>query len=79
VEGGGLPGRRRVGRDQHLLDPAGLDPAHELGDPQVVGVDSVDRRERAAEDVVQAAVLVGPLDRDHVGGLLDDADQALVA
>ena len=51
------------------------DAQHQLGDPQVVGVDPVDRGEGAAEDVVAAAVLVGPLDRDHVGRLLDDTDQ----
>ena len=40
---------------------------------------AVDRRERPAEHVVEPAVLVGALDRDHVGGLLDDADQRAVA
>ena len=53
--------------------------AKQLGDPQVLGIDAVDRRERAAEHVVDAVVLVRALDRDHVGGLLDDADQRLVA
>ena len=48
-------------------------------DLQVLGIDAVDRRQRAAEHVVEAAVLVGALDRDHVGGLLDDADQRAVA
>ena len=51
----------------------------QLGDPQVLRVDPVDRREGAAEDVVEAAVLVGPLDRDHVTGLLDHADHRGVA
>ena len=46
---------------------------------QVLGVDAVDRRERAAEHVVAAAELVRALDRDHVAGLLDDADQRGVA
>ena len=55
------------------------DAAVELGDAQVVGVDAVDRRERAAEHVVAAAELVHALERDHVGGLLDDADHAGVA
>ena len=60
-------------------DLAALDAPQQLGDLQVVGVDAVDRRKRAAEHVVEAAVLVGALDRDHVGGLLDDADQRLLA
>ena len=51
----------------------------ELGDLQVLGIDAVDRRQRAAEHVVAAAVLVRALDGDDVAGLLDDADEARVA
>ena len=43
------------------------------------GLDAVERRERAAEHVVDAAVLVRALDREKVGGLLDDADDRPVA
>ena len=46
---------------------------------QVLGVDPVDRRQRPAEHVVAPAELVGALDRDHVAGLLDHADQVAVA
>ena len=52
---------------------------HELVDPQVLGLDAVERRERAAEHVVEAAVLRRPLERDEVDGLLDDADRRAVA
>jgi hypothetical protein len=45
----------------------------------VLRLDSVERRKGAAEDVVEAAVLVCSLDRDHVDGLLDHADGAAVA
>ena len=51
----------------------------ELGDLQILGIDPVDRRQRATEDVVAALELVRALDRDHVRGLLDDADQRPVA
>ena len=51
----------------------------ELGDLQVLGVDAVDRRQRAAEHVVAPAVLVRALDRDDVARLLDDADEPRVA
>ena len=79
VQRGRLAGRGRVGREDDLGHPARLDPAQQLGDLQVLGVDPVDRREGAAEHVVEAAVLVGALDRDHVGGLLDHADRRAVA
>ena len=46
---------------------------------QVLGVDAVDRRERAAEHVVAAVELVRALDRDHVARLLHDADRRAVA
>ena len=61
-----------------MISPVG-DAAQQLVDPQVLGLDAVERRERAAEDVVEAAVLVRPLERDHVDGLLDDADDGAVA
>ena len=48
-------------------------------DAQVSRLDAVERRQRAAEDVVQAAVLAGALDRDDVHGLLHDADDRPVA
>jgi len=52
---------------------------HELVDSQVLGLDAVERRKCAAEDVVEAAVLRRPLERDQVDGLLDDADGGAVA
>ena len=52
---------------------------HELVDPQVLGLDAVERRQRAAEHVVEPAVFRGPLERDEVDGLLDDADRRAVA
>ena len=56
-----------------------LDAAQQLVDAQVLGLDAVERRERAAEHVVEAAVLVRPLERDQVDRLLDDADDGAVA
>ena len=79
IGGGRLAGHGRVGRQEHLGHTAGLDSRDELGDPQVLGVDAVDRRERPAEDVVEAAVLVRPFQRDQVGRILDHADQRPVA
>ena len=46
---------------------------------QVLRLDAVERRQRAAEHVVEAAVLAGALDREQVDRLLDDADDRAVA
>ena len=43
------------------------------------GLDAVDRRQRATEDVVQAAIFVRALQGDEVRRLLDDADERPVA
>ena len=45
----------------------------------MISLDAVERRQRAAEDVVEPAVLRRPLERDEVDGLLDDADRRPVA
>ena len=81
----GEVGRRRLARrvrvrgEDDLDHAVALDAVHELVDPQVLGLDAVERRERAAEDVVEAAVLRRPLERDEVDRLLDDADRRPVA
>ena len=49
-------------------------PPEQLGDVEILGIDSVDRRQRAPEHVVAAVELAGALDRDHVARLLDHAD-----
>ena len=45
----------------------------------MLGLDAVDRRQRAAEDVVQAAIFVRAFQRHEVRRLLDDADERAVA
>jgi hypothetical protein len=45
----------------------------------VLRLDAVERRERAAEHVVEAAVLVRPLHGDEIDRLLDDANDRPVA
>src|ERR671932_1830171 len=79
VRGRGLAGHVRIGREHDLLDAVRLYPAQELVDPQVLRLDAVERRERAAKDVVEPAELVRPLERDEVDRLLDDADDGVVA
>jgi len=55
-----------------------LDPPEQLVDAQVARLDAVERREGAAEHVVEAAELRRPLERDHVNRLLDHADERVV-
>jgi hypothetical protein len=75
----GLAGRGRVGGDHDLAHAAFAHTRVQLGDLQVLRIDPVDRRERATEDVVTAPKLVRALDRDHVRGLLDHADDLRVS
>src|SRR4029079_19533708 len=80
VERRGLAGGGRVGRDHHLADRrAVVDAAEQLRDVEVLGVHSVDRRQRAAEHVVAAVELARALDRDDVAWLLDHADGGRLA
>ena len=69
----------RVRGEDELLDTAGPDPHPELPDAEIVGPHTVHRRDRAVEHVIDTAKEVGALDREHVEGLLDDADEPGVA
>src|SRR5829696_1886417 len=73
-----LARRGRVGGQNDLAHVARLQPRVELADLEVVRLDAVDRRQRAAEHVVAAAELVRALDRDDVARVLDDADERAV-
>ena len=57
VRGRRFSGHRRVGREDDLLDLAALQPREQSADPQIRRLDAVDRRQRASEDVVEAAEL----------------------
>ena len=77
VERRRLAGHRRVGGNDDFVD-AVRDAFEQLGHVQIGGIDPVERRQRPAEHVVQAAVLARALDRDDVGRLLDHADERRV-
>src|SRR5215469_14356535 len=79
VRGGRLALEVGVGRQDQLGDRAVRQPLHKLGDPQVIWPDSVDRADRAAEDMVAAAELADLLNRRDVLGLLNDADHRGIA
>jgi hypothetical protein len=46
---------------------------------KLLRTDAIEGRERSAQDVIQAAILVRALDAEDVPGLLDDADSRGVA
>jgi hypothetical protein len=85
AEGGGEPAccgfafEGGAGGEDDFVDFAALDAGEEVGGAELVGADAVERRECAVEDVVDALVAAGALDGGDAGGLLDDADEALVA
>src|SRR6188768_413254 len=68
----------RVHGQDDLRDRAVVEPGDQLAHAQLLGADAVERRDCAAEHVVAAPELAGALDRDHVLGLLDHADQRVV-
>src|SRR3954453_7662074 len=68
----GLALEVRIGGEDGLGDRPVGGPGNELADPQLLGSDAVDRRDRPAEDVVAAPELPGPLDGDDVLVLLHD-------
>ena len=74
-----VPLEVRIGRDDHLLHLARLEPAQEPLDIELVGADAVDRAQGAAEHVVAPVELVRAFDRGDVLRLLDDADHRAVA
>ena len=75
---GRLAFERGAGGEDHFVDFAALTRATG-GGAQLIGAHAVEGRERAVEHVVDAVVAAGALDGGDVGGLLDDADEALVA
>jgi hypothetical protein len=77
IDGGGFAfGGGGEGEDDFVdLGEAG----EEVADAELLRADTADGREGAVEDVIDAVVGASLLDGGDVGGLLDDADEALVA
>jgi len=64
-----------VGGHYHLFDVAFADAVDKLVDSQVGRLDSVQRGDVAAEDVIDPLAGAGLFEADEVLWLLDDADQ----
>src|SRR5690349_3793240 len=76
--GGRLPFEVGIGGEYQLCHRSVSEPGHQLGDPQLVRADPVDRADRPAQHVVAAAELADLLHRGDVLGLLHQADPALL-
>ena len=84
VHRGGVALEGRVRGEDHLghglaVVLGGDHALEQLADPQALRADPVHRADRPVQDVVAAPPLAGPLDREHVEGLLDHAQAARVA
>ena len=70
----GLSAHGGVGGDHQLGDAITFNPLVEFDDPQILGIHSVNGRERPAQYVVPPAELMGALNRHDGRGLLHHAD-----
>src|SRR5262245_7829935 len=78
VERGRLALDVGVGGEDHLAGAAAVETREQLADLQVFRTDAVERRERAEQHVVAAAVLSRALHRQKIVRLLDDAEHVAV-
>ena len=67
-----------VARMTSSISPPG-DASHQICDAQLFGSDAVQGRDRAVEHVVDAVEMARLFDGGDVGGLLDHADELLIA
>ena len=79
VGGGQLAVFVGVGRHDDLVDRLGGQPVQQLVDLQQFRADAIERRDRPQQDVVEAAVGAGLLNREDVLRLLDDAQDGGIA
>src|SRR5690349_9527965 len=77
--GGRLPFEVGIGGEYQFCHRSVSEPGHQLGDPQLVRADPVDRADGPAEHMVAAAELADLLHRRDVLGLLYHADHREVA
>src|SRR3954466_9788822 len=74
-----LTGRSRIGRDHDLLRSLLADPLDELRYPQILRLDTVQRRERSTEHMIQAPILPRTLYRTDVVRVLHGTDDRGIA
>ena len=68
-----------VGREDDLASPIRSNSREQGRDLEVVRADSLDRRERAVQHVVDAPIPTRALEGQDIERLLHDADQGMVA
>ena len=79
IHRGGFAFGRGIRRDDDFFDRAALEPLDQALDFELIGTNALQRRERAAEHVVEAAELARLLDGLNVRGLFHDANDCAVA
>ena len=79
VDGGGFAFGGGIGGDDDFLDVAAPEAVDELLDFELLGAAALEGGERAAEDLVHAAVGAGFFDGENIVRFLDYADGGLVA
>jgi len=66
-------------REDEFANFARSEPRKQRGEIQVFRADSLDGREFAVQDVINAAIRAAALNSDEVGHLLDDTNESVVA
>ncbi len=80
VVGGGFAFGGWTGGEDDLVDLGEVTGAsQQVGNTELLRSDTIHRRERSVEDVIDTVVVARPLDGSDVGWLLEYADQALIA
>jgi hypothetical protein len=79
VDGSGFAFGGRIRRNNNLLDCAALEALDEAFDLELIRTNALQRREGAAQNVVQAAKLARSFHRLDIRGFFDHADQRAIA
>jgi len=79
VDRGSFPLHGGIRSHDDLVYITGIDTRNEIGNPELLGSDSVQRRDCTVEDVEDSIEVLGLFDGSDIRGLFHDAHQTLVA
>src|SRR5579871_4195301 len=75
---GGFAFDRWIGRDDHFIQTAALNPFHQRGDAQLLRAHAMQWRDGAMQHVINTVIKPGLLNGRDIRGLFHHADQALI-